>query len=179
MRVLNRVLALLLTLAIGFVGVVLAVEAILLVAGKPSWLVNRGLWNDQLRRSGWSDTTVQVIAALFVLAGVALLAAELWPRRAIRFEAQGGPDRTVWVARRGVQRRLRWAAGERDDVDSASARVGRRRAKITATLSPNVMDRGAAAAAIATTARASIDGLRLARPLAVKISARPARGTES
>jgi hypothetical protein len=129
-RSLDRLLALVAGLALAAVGGLVAAEAVLLEAGRPPWLIPRHRWDHNLRTLAWDDNSIRTASIILLAAGAVLLLAQLIPRRPLRFPLKGRPGLTVWLSRRGLQRRLERAVTQDLDVESSRARVGRRRTRV-------------------------------------------------
>ncbi len=161
MRLVNRVLALLLGLALAAGGVIVLVEAALRPLGRAPWLVPRTSWDQQLRSAGWDEPWLVAGLVIALCAGLLLLAAALWPRRpdvlALR---ESAPDRTAALDRRGLQRHLRQVATGDDEVVGATIRVRRRRVKVRADVPPDV-DAGSVRTRLRERLTSAIDRLEL------------------
>lgn len=125
MRAFNRVLGLLLGLALAGAGGFMALETILAATGEPFVVIPGGSWLATLRHTQWSATTVIVVMALIAAAGLLLLLAELHrPRRwRVRVAAPGGSG-DWWLQRRSVE-------GHVARVLSTEAEVPRARLHLT------------------------------------------------
>lgn len=177
MRVIERLLSLLLALALIVGAVVLAVEVGYALLDKPPALVPwRGLY-ERGTTSAWDTAPVRLVAAAVLLLGLLLLVGELKPRRpsrlAMRRQTEGVDTA---VTRRGLRSTLVRAALEVDGISAATAKVGRRRARVSAT--SRLGDKAAAAAlssAVAGRAQARLDALQLARPPKLRTHVAPRR----
>ncbi len=81
MRTLNRVLTLLISVAVIVAAAVLAVEVVVAVFGLHPLLLDWRTAYRAGRTDAWDSTIVRVIAAAVALVGLLLLAAQLKPRR--------------------------------------------------------------------------------------------------
>lgn len=171
MRPANRVIVLLVGLALVGVGTVVAIEAVLLRFRRRAWLVPRGEWDDGLRGLEWSSTPLRLALAGLAVAGVALVVAQLWPRapRALPVVALEGDGRRMRIDRRSLETRLRHRALAEPEVDHARARVGRRRAVVVAGVHPGT-DQAEVRARLLASLRGEGHGLGLDPPLAVRLS---------
>lgn len=175
MRVLNRPLAFILAAVLIAVCVVAIVEVIgFFVHGSPL-LVHWTTWYHWARATRWDALVVRVWSAILIAVGVLILAAELKPRRATRLPLHPLHDATdAAVTRRGLSGMLRTAATGVDGVSSATVKVRRRRARVTATSGA----RGRAAAGAHTepvtqAARTRLDQLGLRYPPRLKVNVLP------
>jgi len=129
MRTLNRVLTLLVSVAVIVAAAVLAVEVVVAVLGLHPLLLD---WRAG-RTDAWDSTIVRVIAGAVALVGLLLLAAQLKPRRVRRLKVSSQDANTdAALTRAGVRSALRRAATDVDGINSAKVKLGRRTAKVTA-----------------------------------------------
>ncbi|MGH9129368.1 MAG: hypothetical protein ACRDY2_10515 [Acidimicrobiales bacterium] len=107
MRGLNRLLALLLALALVGAGGFMALETVLAAAGQRFVVIPGRSWLRVLLHTPWPATTVVVVMALIAGAGLVILLAEArrWPRWRMPVVVSGAPGRW-WVTRRSVERHL-------------------------------------------------------------------------
>ncbi|MGH8876653.1 MAG: DUF6286 domain-containing protein [Stackebrandtia sp.] len=123
MRVVNRLLAMLLALALLCGGLLLVVEATTVAVGRPPVLVPRERWYRALVGISLGDAVVLVVSVSLLALGVVLLFLQLRPWRPVRLPA----DRTGWfLRRRSAQHSLALAVDELPAVSSARARLGRK-----------------------------------------------------
>jgi len=122
MRTLNRVLTLLVSVAVIVAAAVLAVEVLVAVFGLHPLLLD---WRAAYRAGR--------TAAAVALVGLLLLAAQLKPRRVRRLKVSSQDANTdAALTRAGVRSALRRAATDVDGINSAKVKLGRRAAKVTA-----------------------------------------------
>ena len=134
MRILERFLSLLLALALLLGAVLLALEVVWAVAGRPPLLVPWDGAYTSGTQDAWGTAAVRLIAGLLVLAGVLLLLVVLKPRRPSRMPMTStavGIDAAI--TRRSLSHVVRTAATRVDGVSSAKAKVGKRRVTVSAT----------------------------------------------
>jgi len=133
MRTLNRVLTLLVSVAVIVAAAVLVVEVVVAVLGLHPLLLDwRGAYRAG-RTDAWDSTIVRVIAGAVALVGLLLLAAQLKPRRVRRLKVSSQDANTdAALTRAGVRSALRRAATDVDGINSAKVKLGRRTAKVTA-----------------------------------------------
>jgi len=170
MRLINRLLAALLGLALIVAGVLVAVEVVAERLGRGPAIVDWPQLYDWARRTPWQQGSVRVASVLLVLAGLLLLAAELRRGRPSRLPVRSEVTDAAYT-RRGVAATVRAAVAEVDGITSAVVSVSRRRVTVTATtagLQPFTADslREPATAA----ARRRLDALELREPPALSVS---------
>jgi hypothetical protein len=129
MRGVRRVVAALVAAGLATVGLLVALEAALLALDRPSALVDRGAWADELRATQWDDRNAVAAAVALVALGLALLVVALAPGRP-RWRA--ALDGSAWVSRATVERRAQRAAEAVAGPGEARARLGRRSLEVRA-----------------------------------------------
>lgn len=151
MHVLNRVLAMLLALALLLGGLLAVVEIVLAALDRPSWLVPHEDWGSWLTEQTFSGGIVRALLIGLVVLGLLLLVAAL---RRGKPGALRLPGRTegvrVSASRRGIERSVATAARRADGVRDARARAGRRAVRVktkTAMRSPGDLQQRVTAAA--------------------------------
>lgn len=175
MNALNRLLGLLLGLLLLGAGVLAAVEAVMAALDRPGWLVERPGLEGLLLDLTWQDRGLIVTATLVLLAGVALLAVQLWPGTPSLIPvAQTSPDRRADIEGRGMQELLRQRAVQDEDVLGATVRVRRRKARVTVDAPPDA-DEAEVKSRVRQALRERIDELQLRKPLRAKVSVRRAK----
>lgn len=173
MRPVNRILALLLGLALAAGAVIVAVEASLLLAERPPWIVPRGDWNQDLLDLRWDDDVITVVCIIALVAGLLLLLAQVWPRRARRLPVRTTrPGRTAWILRRGLESHLARIAGQDAEVEGSRVRVSRRRARVRATY-PTTAEPDRVGSRVREVVTGRLGQLELDRPLRVKVRLKP------
>lgn len=144
MALLNRILSVLLALALLLGGLLAAVEIILALLGRPSWLLPHEQWSTWLAEQTWDTAPVRAGLAALVLLGLLLLWPALRRGRPSTLSLPPRPHGTpagvnVSASRRGIETSLATAARRTSGVSAARAQVSRRRATVrarTATRSP-------------------------------------------
>ena len=133
MKTVNRLLTLLLSVALIGFGVVLAVEVIGALFGSHPLLVDwRGAYRAG-RTDRWDSAIVRVLACAVAVVGLLLLLAQLKPRRISRLTVSSGdPNTDAALTRAGVRSALRRAAEDVDGISTAKVKLARRRAKVVA-----------------------------------------------
>ncbi|MDQ1722206.1 MAG: hypothetical protein QOI26_1940 [Pseudonocardiales bacterium] len=132
MRVSNRLLAALLSLALIVAGVLTVIEVVAQRLGKRPAIVDWQHVYDWARRTTWQQGSVRVTCILLVILGLLLLAAELKPSRPSRLAVRSSATDAAYT-RRGVAATIRSAVTEVDGINSASVSVKRRKVKVGAT----------------------------------------------
>ena len=178
MRLANRVLAALLSLALIVVSVLLIAEVIAdRTSHHPAVVHWRSAYN-------WASTppgtagSIRVICGILIVAGLVLLIAELKPARVSRLPAdpsEAGTDAIdTAYTRRGLAAAIRSAVTAVDGVRSTAVKVRRRKVRIAAVAS--AQDRAAARSLhdpIADAARQRLTALKLRRTPAVAVRVSP------
>lgn len=131
MRLLNRLLAALLSLALIVAGGLVVIEVVVQRLGR-SPVTNWPRVLDWSRRTPWQQGSVRVACILLALAGVLLLAAELKRSRPSRLPVRSEATDAAYT-RRGVASAIRSAVNGVDGISSASVSVSRRKVKVEAT----------------------------------------------
>ena len=165
MRVANRPLAFILAAALLACSVVIIAEVIGFAVHRSPLLVHWTTWLGWARSTRWDALVVRVWATVLIVIGLVLVGLEFKPRRVTRLPLSASGQATdATVTRRGLARMLRTEATGVDGITSASVRVRRRRARVTAASGA----RGRAAASALTepvtqALGARLDGLNLRR----------------
>ena len=178
MRLINRVLAALLSLALIAVSLLLIIEVIVDRASHRTVIVNWHTAYHCAQRNTWTAGSIRVTCGILILAGLVLLIAELKPARVSRLAAdpaEAGADAIdTAYTRRGLAAAIRSAVTAVDGVRSTSVKVKRRKVKITATAS--AQDRTAARSLrdpITDAVRQRLSALKLRRTLSVSVRVAP------
>lgn len=178
MRLANRVLAALLSLALIAAGVLLIIEVI---AGRVSNRTAVVDWHpayDWAKRTTWNAGSIRVACVVLILLGLALLIAELKPPRVSRLAADpdqaGAASIDTAYTRRGLAAAIRSAVTGVDGVRRASVKVKRRKIKVAATSAAQ----GKAAARslrdpISDAARQRLEALKVRRAPSLSVHVTP------
>ncbi len=168
MRVLSRLIALAVALALMVGGMVVAAEIAMADFRSEPWLIPYDEWYQSARVNAWSSTATRRLALALAAAGLLLLVLQLMRRRptALAMEA-GGSRHHADLDRRGVERSLVRAVIRVDGVASARARISETRARVTA--SSNRRLPGDLEARVTRAAEERLAALRLARPPALSV----------
>jgi len=174
--VVNRLLALIVGLAVIGLAVVVIVEVVAKLIGSAPVLVDWPAAYAWAQRTTWSDPAVRGVSLLAVLAGLGLVIGELWPSRVRRLAVDSpDPATEVSITRRGLARDVTAAVNEVDGVTPQRITVRRRRITVRAAAGNTAADQIALRDAVSRSVRGRLDRLHLRRPprLAVNISRRP------
>jgi hypothetical protein len=178
MRLANRVLAALLSLALLAAAVLFIATVVANRTSHHQGIVRWGSAYHWAHHTTWDAAGIRVICGILILAGLVLLVAELKPARASRLAAdpaEAGADAIdTAYTRRGLAAAIRSAVTAVDGVRSSSVTVKRRKVKITATAS--AQDRTAARSLrdpITDAVRQRLSALKLRRTLSVSVSVAP------
>jgi Ni/Fe-hydrogenase subunit HybB-like protein len=175
MRLVNRPLAFILAAALIAGCVVVIAEVIGFFAHHSPLLVHWSTWHHWARTTRWDALVVRVWSAILIVIGVLVLALELKPRRVTRLPLRSLHEATdAAVTRRGLARMLPAAATGVDGIVSATVKVRRHRARITAISAA----RGRAAAGAHTepvthALQARLDNLNRHRPPRLRVHVVP------
>jgi hypothetical protein len=171
MRVANRPLAFILAAALLAGCVVLIAEVIGVAVHHSPLLVHWSTWYRWARKTRWDATVIRVWSAVLIVVGAVLLALELKPPRVTRLSMRSGDSATdAAVTPRGLAGLIRATATGVDGIASATVKVRRGRAKVTATSAA----RGRPAADALTEpvtkeVRARLDSLELRHPPRLRV----------
>lgn len=170
MAVINRLLGLLVGLALLAGGLLLIVETALAAAGRAGLLADRNVLEDAARQLQWDDRNVVVVAAIVAVAALAVALLQLWPARARTIAmSPHGTDRRDAIDRKGLEKLLRRAGAEDHDVLGADVAVRRRKAKVKVR-APADADAGAVRTRVAEQLRARLDALQLEKPMSPRVT---------
>jgi Ni/Fe-hydrogenase subunit HybB-like protein len=133
MRLVNRPLAFILAAALIAGSVVLIAEVIGFAAHRSPLLVHWTTWDQWARATRWNAFVIRVWSAVLIVIGAVILALQLKPARISRLPLRSADDVTdAAITRRGLAGVLRAAATGVDGISSATVKVRRRHASITA-----------------------------------------------
>jgi hypothetical protein len=131
-RLLNRLLAALLSLALIVIGVLVVVEVVAQRLGKHPVIADWHPSYDWARRTEWQQGSVRVTCIVLAVAGLLLLALELKRSRPSRLTVDSGVADTAYT-RRGVAAAVGKAVGDVDGINSTRVKVKRRKVRVAAT----------------------------------------------
>ena len=170
MRVLNRPLAFILAVALIAGSVIVIAEVIGFAVHKSPLLVPWTTWYQWAHKTQWDAGVVRVWSAVLIVIGAVILAVELKPPRVTRLPLRSGHDATdAAVTRHGLAQMLRAAATGVDGISSATVKVRRRRARITAAWPPRPTAAAALTEPVTQTLHARLDALDLRHPPRLKV----------
>jgi hypothetical protein len=132
MRIFNRLLALLVALAVAGTSLIVIVEVIAARSHSAPLLIN---WHAILRwgqRNTWRATSVELACGISTGVGLLLLVPQLLRRRPTRLSVEAGDDTDAALTRKGVAVTMRGAVAEVDGVIRARVKVGRHRIRVNA-----------------------------------------------
>ena len=134
MRVLNRVVAALVAVALAVAGVVVAVEVFVAqVLKREPWIVPYDRWYRSSQENTWSADVVLQIGLALIGIGLVLLLLQFLKRKPTSFPLETRqPGVDAYVGRRSLERSLTRAAEHVDGVSSAKAKVAGNRVRISA-----------------------------------------------
>ena len=178
MRLINRVLAALLALAVIVVGALVVIEVVV------HWFTDKPAivhWHDSYswaERTRWNQGSVRVTAIALLVVGLLLLAAELRRAKVSRLAADPDQTNTTGIdtayTRRGAAAAVRSVVMDVDGVRSAKVAVGRR--KVTVDAVAGVRDKATAQtfkAPIKAAAQQRLDSLKLKSAPSVSVNVVP------
>jgi len=137
----NRLLVVLIALAVLCGGVLLVVETVAQLAGADPVLVDAGGLTSRLSELSWDDPLVTGTAGALLAVGVVLLLLQLAPRQPDSLALQPGQDRSAEVDRRALGAQLVRVARSDEEILGAKAKVTKRKAKVRAKAQPGVESR--------------------------------------
>jgi Family of unknown function (DUF6286) len=176
MRTFNRLLAFVLSLAVIVAGVTVVIEVIAQRAGSGPALLDWPALYRWAQRTTWGSAPVRIVSGLLVLGGLALLLAQLAPRRPRRLALHSDNTGTdAAVSRRGLTRAVRGAVTGVDGIADARVKVRRRRIKVRARTPMSEASQVAAVRDTSTlAAQQHLDALALQKPpaLSVRVSSK-------
>lgn len=134
----NRVLSFLLGVALLVGGLTVVVDALRLATDRHTWILDANQVYADGRGALLGDGAVLAICGLMALAGVLLLALQLWPRPDRRMPVDVGEpgttwaeaseaDQRWWIARRSGEQRLGRVVLANTEVEQVNVRLRRRR----------------------------------------------------
>ncbi|MEV6968675.1 DUF6286 domain-containing protein [Hamadaea sp. NPDC051192] len=163
-KVVNRVLGVVVALALIAASVVVLVEVVAAAAGAAPVLVDWSGALDWARRTRWDDTALKAAGLLLAVVGLGLLVFELWPSRVRRLPVESADSNMdAAVTRRGVAQDLTAATGEVEGVTPGRVKVGRNQIRVLATARDAGPEQPGLREEVAETAGTHLDRLRLTR----------------
>ena len=132
MRILNRLLAFIVALALVGTGIIVVVEVIAVRSHSAPLVIH---WHSILgwgRRNTWKATSVELASSITAAAGLLLLIPQLIRRRPARLTVEASDATDAALTRRGVIVTVRGAVGTVEGVTATRVKVGRHRIRINA-----------------------------------------------
>jgi hypothetical protein len=175
MRAFNRLLSVLLAIAIAVAGVLTVIEIVAAALDKDPVLVKwKGLVDD-LSTTAWKTAAPRVAAIVLIVVGLLLLLFALRRGKPATIGlTTSAPDVDMTTTRRSLQRSLGNEAGTVDGIHDASAKVKRRKVVIKARTTSG-LPKSEAKDRLTSEVQQRLDALSLAdrRRLVVKVSSPP------
>jgi hypothetical protein len=170
MKLTNRVLSVLVALALLVLGVLVVVEIVwvLGLGGTREVLLPYPATTDYLAGLTWGSRTARAILAGLVVVGALLLVYELRRRKPglLRMASTEGSV-TTGVDRRALEKAAAAAATDVDGIGKATARVSARRVSVSAT--SGLRDAAGLQGQVTAALQSWMDGLDLAKPPALSV----------
>ena len=127
----NRVVSVLLALALLLGSLLALVEIVLAALDRPPWLVDYPEWGDWLRSHSWNDRVVIAVLIGMVVLGLLLLLLALRRGRPATLPLNRRTDGVdVTVSRRSLEKTLAAAASRTTGVAAATTSAGRRTVRV-------------------------------------------------
>lgn len=138
MAFVNRLLGVVLGLALVAAGVILVLETAWVAAGQPPLLVDRDRIGETLggEQLTWASTLATGVLLGLVLVGLLLLVLQLVPRQPTALAIDGADGRSAAVDRKALASQLRAAVTEDREVLGARSTVTKRKATVRARAVP-------------------------------------------
>lgn len=175
MNILNRLLAFVVGVALAGAAALAVAEIVVALLGFAPLVIPRSNWHQTMGSLRWDEGVLIAVAVGMVVVGIALVLAQLVPRRPRELSlAATDSAREAHIDRRGLQHRLRSVATEDPDVVDARVRI-RRKAKVRADVLAR-SDRGDAKRRLGDALSGQLASVGLQRPPRVAVQLR--RGKE-
>lgn len=175
MRIINRPLGFLLAVALLAASVIVIIEVIAVATHSSYAVIDWHVWYRWAGRTHWKKGVIRVWAVVLIVAGLALLALQLKPRRTPRLQIATDDEATdAAITRRGLRDAVRSAASGIDGVSTAKVAVSRRKIAVIGTAAAR--DRAAAdkfSEPVREAIEAKLEPLRLRRPPTVSVRMTP------
>ena len=169
MRIVSRLIAVAVALALAVGGVLVAVEIVIAEIPRDPLVIPHDRWYQSARTNAWSSATARQISIGLVAAGLALLLLQLARRRPTVLAMEAGPSgHPAALNRRGIERSLVRAVSRVDGVGSAKAKISGKRTRVTASSSRRLP--GDLEARVTRAAEQRLAELRLASPPPLSVS---------
>jgi hypothetical protein len=162
MRIANRLLAFVVSVALIIVGVTVIVEVIAALSGASPVIIG---WHSILRwgqRNTWKATSVELACVISTVVGLLLLVPQLRRRRPTRLTVAAGDATDAALSRKGVVVSVRGAVGDVEGIASSRVKVGHRRIRVAAVSAGSTAQTAEASkSAVKDAAQKAVDELRL------------------
>jgi hypothetical protein len=132
MRIVNRLLALIVSLALIATSIVIIVEVIAERSRAEPVIIDWHAIQRWAARNTWQATSVEVACAITLVAGLILLLPQLWRRRPNRLRLETEGPVQVAMSRKSVAVTVRGAVVDVEGITSSRVRVKRHRIRVTA-----------------------------------------------
>ncbi|GAA1680532.1 DUF6286 domain-containing protein [Fodinicola feengrottensis] len=131
MRLVNRMLALVIGIAMVAIAVLVTVEVVLANLGQARWLIPYQNVAALLAGRTWQSSSVRAVLVAVAVVGLVLLISQLWPRQRRFVELSGAADGIDPVLpRSSLRKAIDAAAAAEDGVRATAVNLGPRRAII-------------------------------------------------
>ena len=161
MRILSRLIALAVALALVVGGVLVAVEIVLAELGWQPWVVPHDQWYEEGRQNAWSSSSVRALFLALAVVGLVLLLLQATKRRPLALLMERRQDgHPVAVGRRSLEQSLVRSITRVAGVAAAKVRLSENRARVRA--SSNRRLPGDLEARVARAAEQRLSALKLA-----------------
>ena len=132
MAVVNRLVALVLALALFLAASVAVVDIVLAAFKRPHWIVDASAWANWLRAARWYDGTVRLGLVVAIVLGLILLFVGLRRGRPSSVPLTAADGVQIRASRRAVERAVDAAARRVEGVSAADVSVRGRRVRVRA-----------------------------------------------
>lgn len=164
MAVVNRLLVVLIALAVLCGGVLLVVETVASLANAEPVLVDASGVTSRLAELSWDDPLVTGIAATLIAVGVVLLVLQLIPRQPDSLALRPGSDRSAEIDRKALGAHLSRVVNADEEVLGTKAKVTKRKVRVRAKAQPG-LDTRAVRERLSSRVAEDLAAIDLNRPL--------------
>ncbi len=178
MRIVNRLLAFVVALALVGTSVIIIVEVIAARTHHGPLIIHWHAILDWAERNTWKATSVELACAITAASGLILLLPQLFRRRVTRLRIDAGDTTDAAITRKGVTVTIRGAVAEVNGIASSRVKVGRRRIRVKAlSTALEGEEMGDLAPEVAEAASQQLEGLRLHTPRRLHVTVNGRRDT--
>ena len=170
MRIVNRLLAFIVAVALAAAAVIVIVEVIAARAGAAPVIVG---WHSILRwgrHNTWNADSVEVACVVSAVIGLLLLVLQLRRRRPTRVAVTSSSSTDAALTRKGISVTIRGAVTDVEGISASSAKVGHRRIKVNATSAGHDDTARELKPTVRAAAQNKLDELQLASNRRLKVS---------